>query len=213
MVGNFETNVFINCPFDNDFTELLNPLLFTVVYLGFNPRISTEDADSLRLRLPKISQLILESKYSIHDLSRIKSTRKKEYFRLNMPFEIGIDYGTRIQGGKLSQKKCLITSTKQYQYMRAISDLNGIDIKSHYDNPFEMINIIRYWFINSVGLRKVNAAAKIYDEFIEFNKSLYIERVEKYLVKHKLTAAEKYAQDEIDNMPVPEYIDEIKERY
>lgn len=213
MEGKFETNVFVNCPFDKDFVELLNPLLFTVVYLGYNPRISTEDSDAGKLRLAKITELVTESKYSIHDLSRLKSTTKKEYYRLNMPFEIGLDFGARLQRTKLKDKKCLIVSTKRYAYMKAISDLNGIDIKSHKDIPLEMINVVRKWFIETVGLRKVVAASKIYDEYIEFNKSLYIERVEKYLDGHTLKQAEKYSKEEINNMAVPEYIDEIKERY
>ncbi len=33
-----EKNVFINCPFDPEYYPLLRPLLFTIVYLGFNPK-------------------------------------------------------------------------------------------------------------------------------------------------------------------------------
>src|SRR5690625_3567196 len=42
----FENNVFINCPFDEDYYSLLRPLLFTIVYLGYNPKIATERADN-----------------------------------------------------------------------------------------------------------------------------------------------------------------------
>jgi hypothetical protein len=44
--ADFELNVFINCPFDEQYYPLLRPLLFTVVYLGFNPRIASERSDS-----------------------------------------------------------------------------------------------------------------------------------------------------------------------
>jgi len=50
----FENNVFINCPFDEDYFSLLRPLLFTIVYLGYNPKIATERADSGEARLFKI---------------------------------------------------------------------------------------------------------------------------------------------------------------
>jgi len=91
----FEKNVFINCPFDDKYLELLHPLSFTLIYLDFNPRIALESFDSGHQRIDKICKLIEESKFSIHDLSRLQSQKKNEYFRLNMPFELGIDYGVR----------------------------------------------------------------------------------------------------------------------
>lgn len=42
----FETNVFINCPFDENYLPLLRPLLFTVIYLRLKPRIALEAIDS-----------------------------------------------------------------------------------------------------------------------------------------------------------------------
>ena len=36
----FDQNVFVNCPFDEEYLPLLRPLLFTIVYLGFRPRIA-----------------------------------------------------------------------------------------------------------------------------------------------------------------------------
>lgn len=93
---NFDKNIFVNCPFDKDFLPLLKPLLFTIMYCGFNPRIALERLDSGEVRLVKIKELIDSSRYSIHDLSRIKSKGSGEYFRLNMPFEIGLDLGCRL---------------------------------------------------------------------------------------------------------------------
>ena len=53
----FEKGVFINCPFDGEYHSLLRPLLFTIIYLGFTPRIALERSDSLELRLNKIAEL------------------------------------------------------------------------------------------------------------------------------------------------------------
>jgi hypothetical protein len=69
----FQTNVFINCPFDSDYIPLLRPLLFTVLFLGYNPRIASESCDSGEARIGKICNLIQCSKHSIHDISRIQS--------------------------------------------------------------------------------------------------------------------------------------------
>jgi len=65
---NYHKNVFINCPFDDKYFDLLQTLIFTICYYGFTPRISLESSDSGQLRLDKIIQLIKESRYSIHDL-------------------------------------------------------------------------------------------------------------------------------------------------
>ena len=38
----FEDDVFVNCPFDADYKSLLKPLLFTILHLGLQPRISLD---------------------------------------------------------------------------------------------------------------------------------------------------------------------------
>src|SRR5215210_2568400 len=93
--NNFAKNVFINCPFDPAYKSLLRPLLFTILYFGFNPKIASESSDSGEQRINKICELIESSRYSIHDLSRAKASKKNEFSRHNTPFELGIDYGSR----------------------------------------------------------------------------------------------------------------------
>lgn len=93
--ANFAKNVFVNCPFDPAYVTLLRPLLFTILYLGYVPRIASERLDSGEPRIDKIVELIRESKFSIHDLSRMQSSQEKEVYRLNMAFELGVDFGCR----------------------------------------------------------------------------------------------------------------------
>jgi hypothetical protein len=45
----FESNVFINCPFDDDYKALLRPFIFTVLYFAFS-------LSYLRLNLRPISE-------------------------------------------------------------------------------------------------------------------------------------------------------------
>lgn len=89
----FHKNVFVNCPFDEEFYDLLRPLLFTVVYVDLTPRIALEVMDSGKVRIDRIVELIRESQYAIHDLSRIVAVAAGDLYRLNMPFELGIDLG------------------------------------------------------------------------------------------------------------------------
>ena len=125
----FERNVFINCPFDDEYRPLRQALLFVVVFLGFNPKIALERSDSGELRINKICGLIQVSKYSIHDLSRLRSGKAKEFYRLNMPFELGIDYGARAFGAAfMSSKRSLILEQKLHDFRKALSDLSGVDI-------------------------------------------------------------------------------------
>jgi hypothetical protein len=104
----FDRNVFINCPFDDEYLPLLRPLLFTTIYVGLTPRISLESLDSGQPRIDKIVRLIRESRLAIHDLSRLKAKTAGEYFRLNMPLELGIDIGCRLFKPGCRDKKCLI---------------------------------------------------------------------------------------------------------
>lgn len=77
----FDRNVFINFPFDEEYLPLLRALLFTILYLGLNPRIALESLDSGRPRIEKVVRLIKESRYAIHDLSRLRAREAGEYSR------------------------------------------------------------------------------------------------------------------------------------
>ncbi len=135
----FNKSIFVNCPFDDDYRQLLTAVIFVVHYLGFNPRLSLERSDSGETRIHKILQLITESKFGIHDLSRIVSENENEFYRMNMPFELGIDYGCqKLKEGQWEDKRILILENERYRYQAALSDLSGSDIKKH-DDPLKCV--------------------------------------------------------------------------
>ncbi|EGQ8234472.1 hypothetical protein GWA11_22335 [Vibrio parahaemolyticus] len=175
----FERNVFVNCPFDDDYRSLLVSIIFTLKSLGYIPRLSLERADSAESRIQKIVGLIDESKFGIHDLSRIVSSGSDEHFRMNMPFELGIDYGAKaLKGGVWSSKQLLILEKERYRYQKALSDLSGSDIKNHNDDPATVVKVVRDWFVTNEGIRAASGN-KIWSQFNEFNAYLYDEAVEK----------------------------------
>ncbi|MDB5754861.1 MAG: hypothetical protein JWR56_1289 [Massilia sp.] len=181
----FETNVFINCPFDPEFKKILRPILFTIIYHGLKPRIATERIDSGEARISKIIQLIKESKYSIHDLSRVRSTEVGEMFRLNMPYELGIDVGCREFGrGKLGEKKFLITAAEQFEYQKALSDIAGSDISVHNDDAQQTVRIVRQWIENQIGGE--DGSQKIWTAYEDFNASIYDKMVESGFDEHEI---------------------------
>lgn len=109
MAHFFDRTVFINCPFDDEYAPLLEAAIFCVVYFGMVPRPANERMESGENRLEKIVGMIRSARYPIHDLSRCKSSQEAESFRMNMPFEFGIDVGLRKSGvAEFDRKKFLI---------------------------------------------------------------------------------------------------------
>jgi hypothetical protein len=166
----FDRNVFINCPFDKEYDPILQAILFTVLRLGMIPRLASESLDSAETRLTKICSLISASKYSIHDLSRCVATKKGEHFRLNMPFELGIDYGYRQFGPIESKKKrFLILEEQKYRYQAALSDISGCDIGIHGAAHDEAIRVVRNWLVAEAGAEDIGPS-KIIGEHIGYQE-------------------------------------------
>jgi len=146
-------NVFINCPYDKSYIQTLRPILFTVKFIGFNPRLAMESSDSGYMRINKILNLIKNCPYAIHDLSRLRSSRQKELFRMNMPFELGLDIGCRVFGGKeQKRKKCLVFEKGRHSLQAALSDLSNSDVYAHNDKPIAAVRSIRNWLIQEANI-------------------------------------------------------------
>lgn len=117
-------------------------MLFVARFYGLEIKIASFDTDSKSNRLERIIDLMKESKYSIHDLSKLKSEKRREYYRMNMPFELGLDYGI---GG--SEKVFLIFEDEAYKLKIALSDINGWDVRPHYNKPEQLILEFRRWIV------------------------------------------------------------------
>jgi hypothetical protein len=192
----FEKCVFVNCPFDDQYFPLLRPLLFTLIYLGFKPRIALERLNSGEARIKKILELIEESAYGIHDISRLKAEKAGEYSRLNMPFELGLDIGCReFKGGKWESKKCLILEAEKFRYQAAISDMSNSDIAVHKNQPDEVVVQVRNWLSAEAQL-KAPGPSHVWNAFNDFMAHNY----------DRLKARGFSARD-IERLPVPELIE------
>ena len=171
----FETNVFINCPFDDDYLPLLRPLLFCVLDLGFEPRIALETLNSAEPRIVKIIRLIEESQFGIHDLSRMRAQAAGEFYRMNMPFELGLDVACQqFKQGQWANKKCLILEAERYRYQAAISDLSNSDIAVHGNEPADVVTEVRNWLNSHASLNAVGPA-RIWGRFTDFMAENYDE--------------------------------------
>lgn len=169
----FSRRIFLNCPFDNEYVPILRSVLFTIAYLGYQPCLASMNFDSGRPRIGQILKLIKSCKYGIHDLSRLKASRQGEFYRLNMPYELGLDIGCRIfKGGKHSQKRCLILEEKPYRYQKALSDMSGSDILAHGGQPIRAVERVCEWLGPSRKQRELGPQG-IWFKFNLFTSHLY----------------------------------------
>lgn len=199
--ASFDKGVFINCPFDEGYFPLLRPLLFTILYLGFTPRIASERSNSGENRIDKILELIRAARFSIHDISRLNADAEGEYSRFNLPFELGVDRGAQLFGSvRLRRKCCLILESKPYDYKRALSDLSGVDIKSHHNDPPQVVRAVRNWFVETVGIRRVASPTVVWYGFTDFASEFYDER-----------KARGFSDEDLNFMPIPEYVEAIRD--
>jgi len=117
--ANRANHVFINCPFTDDFRPLFQCAIFTVLLCGFLPRSALEAGDGSEVRMDKITRLIKESQYSIHDLSAVQLDAFNALPRFNMHFELGM--------------------------VICLSDIAGQDLSAHNGAPRRISRIIRTW--------------------------------------------------------------------
>jgi len=191
----FNENVFINCPFDNDFKPLLKALIFELIYLGFTPKLS-QTLSSSSIRINEIKNIIRTCKYGIHDLSRSKAMAEGELPRFNMPYELGLDIGALEYGTRnLKTKRILILETEKYHYQKVISDISGQDIENHDDNPKTLITKVRNWFSANFPNDSIAGQSEIWIAYNQFVEDL----------NTNLTA-ENYTEEDIQEMPIIDFI-------
>ena len=96
---------------------------------GFTPRATLEIPFGER-RLDRILLLIRESRYSVHDLSRVQVDRKAPRTpRFNMPFELGLTVA--LQKSAYSDHSWVVCESVPHRLKKSLSDLDGTDAYIH----------------------------------------------------------------------------------
>lgn len=168
----YEQNVFINCPFDIEYASIFEAIVFAVNDAGFRPKCARERLDSSQVRLQKITDLILASRYSIHDLSRTELDDANALPRFNMPLELGIDLGCKTFHPECSDKSLLIFDSEQYRFQRFVSDLSGQDIHQHNNSPKVAVTRVRNWLRTESGQNGIPGGPAIYARYEAFRSDL-----------------------------------------
>ena len=150
MPAAYEKSVFINCPFDADFEPLFHAIVLTVAARGFVPRCARETEGQPETRIARIAKGILQSKYSIHDLSRYQGQGDQNLSRFNMPLELGMALGVqylsdieqRTSGNR--QRWCALVPPGLV-HQQFVSDLAGYDLLDHDGQPATVIKRVASW--------------------------------------------------------------------
>lgn len=168
--------------------------------MGFTPRLASERVDAGETRLDKIIELIAASRWSIHDLSRCESREVGEIFRLNMPFELGIDYGCRqFRKDIWASKRFLILEEQRYRFQRALSDISGCDIRHHDGKVVLVMKEVRDWLRNVTGKQAPGADAFM----IQHNA---------WQEWHWITMSDRgHSEENIRQFPIFELLESIRE--
>jgi hypothetical protein len=149
--------------------------VFAIFDCGFVARCALEDDDASRARLDKIYDLICESKYGIHDISRITLDHVHRLPRFNMPLELGLWLGAKRFGSKRDkQKRALVLDKISHRYQIFCSDIAGQDATSHHNDAATVIRRIRDWLRNSPDYKDVifPGADTLVDRYVRFRAQL-----------------------------------------
>jgi hypothetical protein len=146
-------SVFLNCPWDEKYRELMDAMILATVACGFEPR-------SLKItrpgaRLERICTMISECAYSIHDLTRSSGGDNS---RANMPLELGIAIAWQHFQAKPLLHEWLVLVPEESTYQKWVSDLGGYDPAPHDGSPRAVIHQVMKWLSDREG---VNVIASI----------------------------------------------------
>lgn len=170
-----------------------------MIYFGLEPRLASERLEAGENRFDKIFSMIKGSKYSIHDLSMNKAKLSGDTFRMNMPFEFGLDFGFRMSGiENASSKRFLVFERDPYDLKRALSDTAGQDVEFHKNEISNVIEKTRNFFRVELGL-ELPGSAKLEVEYATFLG---------WMLKKKLF--EGHSENTAKNLPTRERLDEMK---
>lgn len=167
-------DVFINCPFDAEFDRLRNAIVFAIYDCGLRPRCALESANGHDYRFEKIKNIIRESKFGIHDISRTELDAVHGLPRFNMPLELGLFIGAMSYGSsRIKNKSLLILDKEQYRYQQYISDIAGQDIRAHNNCERTVIKCVRDWLHSeSKGTAQLPGGAYIANRYAQFTTEL-----------------------------------------
>jgi hypothetical protein len=181
-------DVFINCPFSEDYQDKFRTIVFTVIRCGFAPRCARENDDAGEVRIEKICRIIRECAYGIHDISKTELDSASGLPRFNMPFELGLFLGMKILGPPRQRgKKTLILDVSVHRYQTFLSDIAGQDVHSHGGQVNTLIREIASWLRDETPGAQVPGGKIIAQEYAGFRDDVPAVCATKRLAPEEMT--------------------------
>ena len=140
-------SVYINCPFDKDYRQYFEAIIFTVVACGLEPK-SAAIINVADTRIERIASLLADCRFSIHDLSLLGVDSRTKVARMNMPLELGIAMALHRMSKRqrrMPQHDWTALVRQDSSYKEAISDSNGNDLQRYGDRN-ELVSQVMNWF-------------------------------------------------------------------
>ena len=166
-------DVFVNCPFDQEYQTFFRAIVFVIIRSGFRARCALETDDRSVNRFEKICAIIRECRYGIHDISRTDLDAHSRLPRFNMPLELGIFLGAkRFGAGSQRSKRCMVLDKYKYRFQKYISDISGQDIHAHQGKLKTLIQELASWLRYQSRDPKIPGGRKIAREFESFRRKM-----------------------------------------
>ena len=160
--------------------------------------------------------MIEDADLSIHDLSLCKCLcddeghtlgvgKKEEYFRQNMPFELGLAWAiTQAHNSRSTpaRKSILVLEGQAHELSKSMSDASNIDPKPYQGDLSKLIKVVREWFYNQ-DTKHIVPSEIILLKLKLFNAHLFKDAVALGLKQSK-------AKDQVNTMHINEWIDKAR---
>lgn len=171
--GNYRNSVFINCSFDRRFRPIFHSLVFSVYDCGFVPRSALEFDNASQNRHEKIVEILRVCQFAIHDISNVTIGRISRLPRFNMPYELGLFAGAREFGkGKQREKCSLIFERNRYELQKCLSDLAGVDARTHDHDSRKAISNVRDWLSAQIPTQIIPGGIEMFNRYSRFQKAI-----------------------------------------
>ena len=146
--------VFLNYPFDNQYSSLAEAMSFAIVAGGLLPVCALDLTTPDTPRLEVLVEAIQHCRYSVHDFSRSQGEGSHNFARMNMPIEMGMALFHALQTQR-HEHRCLFFVPTSHDYMVFASDLSGLDPKVHQNDETRVLIETYEW------LRHVVTASRL----------------------------------------------------
>jgi hypothetical protein len=154
--------VFLNIPYDEQFTDLFLAYMAGIKAYGLVPRATLEIPGGAR-RLDRIAELILSCTYSIHDLSRVElDLTPPATPRFNMPFELGL--AVAFHWHPNTNHTWFVLESQKWRVQKSLSDINGSEVYIHQGTPEGVFRELATAFVRERRQPTVKQVETIYQK-------------------------------------------------